>query len=62
MKVPIPYPKYCKFTSQVCTTSWVEGSIGISEECIYGVLVSVHLSVCVYVDKAPKHIFGFKGM
>ena len=37
MKVPICYPIYCIFTSQVCTTLWVEKLIETSEECLFGV-------------------------
>ena len=44
MKVPIFDPKYWIYTSQVCTTFWVGGLIGTSEECVYGVIgISKHI-------------------
>ena len=51
MKVPTFYPIYCIFTSQVCTTLWVERLIGTSEECVYSVI-----GICASVS---MRVFGW---
>ena len=45
------YPIYCIFTSPVCTTLWVGKLIGITEECVYGV-IGVYMS-------GSMHVFGW---
>ena len=47
MKVPIFYPIYFIFTTQVCTTSWVGKLIGTNEKCIYG------------INGIRMHVFGW---
>ena len=51
MKVPIFYPIYCIFISQVCTTLWVGRLIGTCEECVYGVI-----GICASIS---MQVFGW---
>ena len=60
MKVPRFDPKYCIYTSQVCTMFWVWEIVGTSEECIYGIIgicISVHM--CAF-GQSPKTHFGLQ--
>ena len=43
------YPKYCIYSTQVCTTFWIWRIIERSKKCVYGIIgISVSVCMCVF--------------